>query len=47
MDTAFGMMRQYARSRQRRLGDVAAAVAREEVPLDEVVATGSPDTDDA
>lgn len=47
MDTAFGMIRQYARSRQRRLGDVAAAVAREEVPLDEVVATGSPDTDDA
>jgi GAF domain-containing protein len=37
MDTAFGMIRQYARSRQRRLGDVAAAVAREEVPLEEVV----------
>ena len=37
MDTAFGMIRQYARTRQRRLGDVAAAVAREEVPLEEVV----------
>ncbi|OII39207.1 transcriptional regulator [Plantibacter sp. MMLR14_011] len=45
MDTAFGMIRQYARTRQRRLGDVAAAVAREELPLDEVTAADSTKAD--
>ncbi|MBZ4487362.1 GAF and ANTAR domain-containing protein [Microbacterium sp. cx-55] len=41
MDTAFRMIRQYARSRQERLSDVAAAVARDEMPLSELVADGA------
>jgi transcriptional regulator with GAF, ATPase, and Fis domain len=42
VDTAFGMIRRYARTSQRRLSDVAAAIARDEVPLTDLVANGTP-----
>jgi len=41
VEQAFGMIRRYARATQRSLSQVAADVARDDVPLADLVAAGA------
>lgn len=41
VEEAFGLMRRYARAHQRSLSQVAAAVARDDVPLADLIGAGA------